>query len=104
VTAEGEETGRKAKEAMGEASEKYMVLAMDLEPRCLWKLIIMVWCSQLCIFCDPRFLRISYSKVWEQLLERFSGEDDIAFAYLTQRSFSNITEGKKGTRLEGKSP
>jgi hypothetical protein len=44
--------------------------------------------------CDPRARRTSSSKVWEQLLERFSAENDISFAYPTQRGFSNITEGK----------
>ena len=104
VTAESEDTDRRAKETMGEASEKYMVLDMDLEPRVLAGVGENGVMLTAIYLCDPRVRRMSYSKVWEQLLERFSGEDDIAFAYLTQRSFSNITEGKKGTRLEDKSP
>ena len=49
--------------------------------------------------CDPRSRRFSSSKVSVQLLERYSGEDDIAFAYNTERSFSSSTEGNPATRV-----
>ncbi|MBA4417720.1 MAG: mechanosensitive ion channel protein MscS [Syntrophus sp. (in: bacteria)] len=100
VNAEGEDTTRRAKVTMSAASEKYMVLNMPLEPVVLTGVYdngVMLTAAYL---CDPRVRRRSSSKVWEQLLERFSGEDDIVFAYPTQRSFSNVTEGKPAIRAE----
>jgi small-conductance mechanosensitive channel len=37
-------------------------------------------------------------KIWEAVLEAFEKEDDIAFAYQTQRVFYNPREGKSGVR------
>jgi len=99
VTAEGEDTGKKAKETMGKASEKYMVLDMGLEPRVLAAIADNGVTLTAVYLCDPLSRRLSSSRVSEQLLERFSGEDDIAFAYNTQRSFSNAVEGKLATGI-----
>ena len=79
---------------MDAAAEKYMVLDMALEPHVLAGVCENGVVLTAIYLCDPRVRRSSSSKVWEQLLERFLVEDDIAFAYTTQRSFSNITEGK----------
>ena len=38
--------------------------------------------------------------LWEQVLEAFSQEEDIAFAYRTQRVFYNPREGKPGVRAD----
>jgi small-conductance mechanosensitive channel len=94
VTAEGRDAGLKARGAMDAASEKYMVLEMTLEPLVLTEVGESGVILAAIYLCEPRLRRASTSKVWEQLLERFSGEDDIAFAYPTQRSFSNVSEGK----------
>lgn len=98
AAAESQERGKKAKESIGEASEKFMVLDMDLESRVFTGVNENGVVLTAVYLCDPRHRRLSSSNVWEQLLEKFSGEDDIAFAYVTQRSFSNITEGKSGVR------
>jgi len=94
VTTESQDAGRRAKETMDAAAEKYMVLDMALEPHVLAGVCENGVVLTAIYLCDPRVRRSSSSRVWEQLLERFSREDDIAFAYTTQRSFSNITEGK----------
>ncbi|MTI87691.1 MAG: mechanosensitive ion channel [Balneolaceae bacterium] len=51
---------------------------------------------------DPRKRRSTEQVLWEGILERFSGQDDIDFAYPTIRYYDNSTEGKAGT-IPGKS-
>jgi len=99
VIAEGKDASRRAKETMGEASEKYMVIDMPLEPRVLTEVNDKGVLLTAVYLCDPRARRTSSSKVWEQLLDRFSAENDISFAYPTQRGFSNITEGKSTGKI-----
>ena len=99
VTTESEDKGKRAKETMGKASEKYMVFDMGLEPVVLAAITDNGVALTAVYLCDPRSRRLSSSRVSEHLLERFSGEDDITFAYNTQRSFSNVTEGKSATRI-----
>jgi small-conductance mechanosensitive channel len=98
VTAESEDTSNKAKETMNKASDKYMVIDTVLEPLVLAAIADNGVAMTAVYLCDPRSRRLSSSRVSEQILARFSGEDDIAFAYNTQRSFSNITEGKQAIR------
>lgn len=80
VTAEGKDASRRAKETMREASEKYMVLDITLEPLVFAEIANNGVVLTAVYLCDPRSRRISSGKVWEQLLERFSAEKDIAFA------------------------
>lgn len=94
IIAAGENASRRAKETMDKASEKYMVIDMPLEPRVLTEVNDKGVLLTAVYLCDPRTRRTSSSKVWEQLLDRFSAENDISFAYPTQRGFSNINEGK----------
>jgi small-conductance mechanosensitive channel len=98
VTAEGGDAGKRAKENLNKASEKYMVFDMVLEPRVLIEVNENGILLTAVYLCDPRFRRASSSKVWGQLLERFSVENDIVFAYPTQRNFNNITEGKTANK------
>lgn len=96
VAAEAEERDKKAQDCIREASEKYMVLDMDLKPRVYTGVNENGVTLTAVYLCDPLHRRTSSGNVWEQILERFSTEDDITFAYPTQRSFSNIAEGKSG--------
>ena len=48
--------------------------------------------------CEPRRRRESTQEVWEEILERFAGCDDIDFAYPTRRLYDNMREGKAGAR------
>jgi len=47
--------------------------------------------------CRSRHRRESTQEIWEGVLDRFSECDDIEFAYPTTRSYSSVTEGKRGT-------
>jgi len=97
VTAEREDTCGRAKENIAAASEKYMVLDMGVEARVLAAIAENGVALTAVYLCDPRSRRSSSSRITEQLLERFDREGDIALAYNTQRSFSNVTEGKRAT-------
>ncbi len=46
--------------------------------------------------CEPKGRRDSVQSIWEEILQRFAEEDDIEFAYHTQRIFYNPAEGKPG--------
>jgi small-conductance mechanosensitive channel len=94
VTAESEDASGRAKKAMRESSEKYMVFDIALEPLVFVEIDSKGVVLTAVYLCDPRFRRISSGKVWEQLLERFSVEEDITFAYPNQRIFSNVTGEK----------
>ncbi len=97
VTNESEDAAKNARETMDKASERYMILDMRLEPRVLAAIADNGVVITAVYLCDPRSRRLSSSRVSEQILERFSGEKEISFAYNTQRSFSNVTEGKGAT-------
>ena len=99
VTAEGEETSRRAKETMATASERYMLLDMGLGPRVLAAIGNNGVVLTAVYLCAPRSRRLLSSKVSEQLLEKYSEEDDIAFAYNTERSFSTATKGNPAMRV-----
>ena len=45
---------------------------------------------------EPRRVRGSEQDVWEAVLDRFAGHDDIDLAYPTTRMFYNVAEGKPG--------
>ena len=42
--------------------------------------------------CNPRKRRISAQVIWEDVLDKFSKEKDIAFAYPTIRYYDNQKE------------
>lgn len=47
---------------------------------------------------DPRRRRSAETAIWEEILDTFAENDDIDFAYPTQRFFDNVSEGKPGAR------
>ena len=52
--------------------------------------------------CDPRKRRTTEESIVEEVLEEFHKCKDIDFAYPTTRFYSNLTEGKEGTKQESK--
>lgn len=48
--------------------------------------------------CDPRQRRGYEQTIWKEVLKEFSKNEDIDFAYPTQRFYSNNIEGKSGTK------
>jgi len=50
--------------------------------------------------CDPRRRRSTEESIWEDILHAFADNDDIDFAYPTQRFYDNLHEGKPGARAQ----
>ncbi len=48
--------------------------------------------------CRSRHRRESSQEIWEDVLDKFAGSDDIDFAYPTKRAYDNVREGKCGAR------
>jgi small-conductance mechanosensitive channel len=48
--------------------------------------------------CHPRQRRGTAQAIWERVLDGFHGQDDIDFAYPTQRVYLNPVEGKSDAR------
>lgn len=48
--------------------------------------------------CPPRRRRSTAEEIWEDILDVFSGEPTIDFAYPTTRAYLNVLEGKSGAR------
>jgi small-conductance mechanosensitive channel len=48
--------------------------------------------------CHVRKRRVTEEAIWEEILEQFAKQNDIDFAYPTQRFYNNLTEGKSGTK------
>jgi hypothetical protein len=44
--------------------------------------------------CDPKQRRNTTQAIWEDILKEFSKNNDIDFAYPTQRFFNHRVEGK----------
>jgi len=88
---------REAEKQVRQVSGKYMIYYKHLTP--------MVWtrvddCGvtlTIRYLCDPRRRRTSEMDIWEDILEAFSREPDIDFAYPTQRIYFNPREGKSET-------
>ena len=92
--AEVGDASAKARDTMNRSTEKYMILDMSLDPFVLTEVGTNGVVLTTVYLCHPRLRRLSANRVWAQVLERFSAEHDIAFAYSTQRSFNAIAEGK----------
>jgi small-conductance mechanosensitive channel len=51
--------------------------------------------------CHVRKRRSTEEFIWEEILDRFAENDNIDFAYPTQRFYNNLSEGKEGTKPQG---
>lgn len=85
-----------AEEEIRKSSKSFMIYYKHLKP-IVWVSVIDIG-IQLTIryLCDARQRRSTADTVWRAVLEMFSKEDTIDFAYPTQRFFDNKTEGKSG--------
>ncbi len=79
------------------ASKKYMIFYNKLTPIVYTDVKDSGVMLTMRFLCNPRMRRSYQEKIWESVLEAFGKEDDIDFAYPTQRFFDNASEGKKGT-------
>ena len=76
------------------ASSKYLIFYTKLTPIVYTSVKDHGVCLTIRYLCEPRKRRGSSQKIWEDMLNEFSGHKDIDFAYPTQRFYNNISEGK----------
>jgi small-conductance mechanosensitive channel len=87
-----------AEEKLKEASKKFMIFYTTLTPTVYTSVVDNGVLLTIRYLTEPRRRRGSEAAIWEEVLNEFSGCDDIDFAYPTQRFYNNLREGKEGTK------
>lgn len=93
---QGKFLSKAAEKKIKAAAKRYMIFYTKLTP--------IVWTSvkdsgillTIRYLCDPRHRRTTEQGIWENILDAFSKENDIDFAYTTVRVYNNKQEGKQG--------
>ena len=80
-----------------EYARDFLIVPVDLTPRVFTTVEASGILLTVRHICQSHLRRESTQEIWEDILDRFAECDDINFAYPTQRSYSNVTEGKRGT-------
>jgi len=99
-----ENLSEEAQKHVLEASKRYLIFYSKLTPTVYTSVEDSGVLLTIRYLCEPRKRRGTQEAIWEDILETFRGNDDIDFAYPTQRFYDNIREGKPGTRPDGKRP
>ena len=99
VNDKSEHISKAAAKKIKEASNKYMIFYKNLTPIVYTSVKDSGVMLTMRFLCDPRQRRGYDQAIWEEILKEFSKNEDIDFAYPTQRFYSNNIEGKPG--MEG---
>lgn len=81
-----------AKDHLKEISKKYMILVGKLTPIVYTTIKDSGVCFYLRYLVDPKKRRTSENKIWEDILKAFDANDEINFAYPTQRILVDDTK------------
>ncbi len=90
-----------AERRVKEASKRYMIFYSKLTPTVYTSVKDCGVLLTIRYLVEPRKRRGSLQLIWEDILQAFSENDDIDFAYPTQRFYNNLAEGKEGARAGG---
>ncbi|MGJ3236339.1 mechanosensitive ion channel family protein [Marivirga sp.] len=93
-----EELSFTAKRKLLEASKKFMIFYSNLTPIIYTSVKDSGVELTIRFLSEPKKRRVTENAVWEEILDTFAEQDDIDFAYPTQRIYYNHTEGKSDTR------
>ena len=93
-----EELSAAAEEKLREAARRFMIFYSKLTPTVYTSVKDCGVMLTIRYLCNPRRRRSSEESMWEDILHAFADNDDIDFAYPTQRFYDNIAEGKPGTK------
>jgi len=97
-----EELSFAAKRKLLEASKKFMIFYSNLTPIVYTSVKDSGVQLTLRYLTIPKKRRVMENNIWEEVLEAFHKEDDIDFAYPTQRIYLNPSEGKPGAQAGSK--
>ena len=98
VNDKAESITKSAEKKIKDASKKYMIFYKNLTPIVYTSVKDSGVMLTMRFLCDPRQRRGYEQTIWEEVLKTFSKNEDIDFAYPTQRFYSNNIEGKPGAR------
>ena len=83
---------------MRRAARKFMIFYTKLTPTVYTSVKESGVLLTIRYLCEPRRRRSSEEEIWEDVLTRFAGCDNIDFAYPTRRYYDNLLEGKPGAK------
>lgn len=98
VNEKSEHISKPAAKKIKDASKKYMIFYKNLTPIVYTTVKDSGVMLTMRFLCDPRQRRGYEESIWEEVLREFNKNDDIDFAYPTQRFYNNASEGKPGTK------
>ena len=98
--AHGEHLSKSAEERLRKAARKMMIFYSKLTPIVYTKVKESGVVLTIRYLCEPRRRRTSEQEIWEDILREFKKNDDIDFAYPTERRYLNYIEGKPGARAK----
>jgi len=87
-----------AEERLQQAARRFMIFYTKLTPTVYTSVRDCGVLLTVRYLSDPRRRRATEQAIWEDILDAFADNDDIDFAYPTQRFYDNVTEGKPGAR------
>ncbi len=87
-----------AEKRLQQAARRFMIFYTTLTPTVYTSVRDCGVLLTLRYLTDPRRRRATEQAIWEDILDVFAANDDIDFAYPTQRFYDNLTEGKPGAR------
>jgi len=96
----GQHLSAAAEEKLQVAARKFMIFYSKLTPTVYTAVEDCGVMLTVRYLCDPRKRRTTEEAVWEDILDAFAANDDIDYAYPTQRFYDNSTEGKSGARAK----
>ncbi len=96
VNDKSENISKSAERKIKDASKKYMIFYKKLTPIVYTSVKDSGVMLTMRFLCDPRQRRGKEQAIWEEVLNVFSENKDIDFAYPTQRFYNNPIEGKPG--------
>ena len=94
VKKHAEHLSKAAEQKVKDVSKKFMILYSNLTPTVYTRVKDSGVLLTLRYLCDPRQRRNTEQAVWEDILNAFSQNKDIDFAYPTQRFFDHERESK----------
>jgi len=89
-----------AESKLKEYARDFLIVPLDLTPRVFTTVEESGILLTVRHLCQTRHRRESTQEIWEDVLARFAGCDDIDFAYRTTRSYNYALEGKRGTEVK----
>jgi small-conductance mechanosensitive channel len=92
ISEHAHELSADAEKKIIEASKKYMIFYQYLTPIVYTSVLESGILLTMRYVCDPRKRRVTEHEIWEDVLTTFAINDDIEFAYPTQRFYSRKAE------------